>query len=202
MFGEHLDTNMGRVDKLTFDVAISLGGCCQTAYQLARNNYRGPAYPFDWITTTVPAIHKMLETDFVGWMEKDSFTLHGDHALDNMYGCKFLHDFRLAPETFLNDFQIIYDRYQRRIERLRRLFESRERVLLIRREGGKEETDSLRLLIKSLYPRLKFKLAVLNEEPWEGSYMLRQTKPWRWRGDDNEWKRFFDKFIIHKKEVI
>jgi hypothetical protein len=96
---------MGKIirRKEKFDIAISFGGCCQTVYQLKKNNLRTEAYPFDWITTTIPTIHNLLATDFKNWLNKTSFQcILNEYALDTIYGCKFLHDFKYNnKETFM-----------------------------------------------------------------------------------------------------
>lgn len=55
-----------KAPKLAFERMISLGGRCETAYQLRRYSRRERAYPFDWWITPIHTIPKLLREGTAG----------------------------------------------------------------------------------------------------------------------------------------
>jgi hypothetical protein len=190
---------MGKIIKRTFDVTVSLGSCCQTAYQLDKNGLRGPSYPFDWVVTPYKSLYEILKNNFKNWLTIDTLKcITGKHARDNVYGISLLHDFQYKrPEEFLSDYDAHFEKYQRRINRFRELLAGNQRVLFVRREIKQTESIQLRDLIRSCYPNLNFNILALdNTEEYDLTWnipsvinrRLQPKVPYNWHGDDDQWR--------------
>lgn len=204
---------MGRVirivQKRVYDVVVGLGSCCQTAYQLYRLGFRGVAYPFDWLVLSFNGLYKILENRFLGFLGREDLELRRDkYILDKRYGVKLLHDFKYKKDfVWLEDYQVHYDKYWRRINRFLELMQSGKQVLFVRRECRKEQAIKLQKMIKRVYPGLEFGLLILDETEeikngWNllgiWNEYLRQRNPYEWHGINEEWDRVMSNFKIPK----
>lgn len=190
-----------------YDVAVGLGSCCQTAYQLFRLGLRGPAFPFDWLLLDFHSLYNILENKFKNFLNKEDLELRREHyVLDKRYGTRLLHDFKYKKEfVWLEDYQFHYDKYWRRINRFLGMTGSSEKVLFVRRECTKDQAVSLRNMIRRVYPGLAFGLLIVDETeevklPWGlediHNYFLIQKHPYEWHGIDSEWTKVMSNFLI------
>ncbi|UTV56513.1 DUF1796 family putative cysteine peptidase [Burkholderia arboris] len=80
-----------------FDHIISLGGHCQTAYQIRRHFGTDKAYPFDWWVTPTKALVELLESGFVDIFREEHMKIvhedSGPAVMCNRYGLMHYHDF-------------------------------------------------------------------------------------------------------------
>lgn len=186
----------------TFDAIINLGGDCQVAYQLQTNGLRQYALPFDALITPYETLQKILEHNCDGFMTQDNFVLADDekYALDQKYGSRLIHDFKLNKEEFLTDYEEIATKYQRRIERLQYLTMNSEYPLFIRKHITKEQAIKLRDTLSTIRQGKPFLLVALDgteemQSDWQlenvRNYYLRQRDPYTWKGDGQVWKEIF-----------
>lgn len=80
-----------------FDHIISLGGHCQTAYQIRRHFGTDKAYPFDWWVTPTKALVELLESGFVDIFREEHMKIvqedTGPAVMCGKYGLMHYHDF-------------------------------------------------------------------------------------------------------------
>ncbi|BDC34215.1 hypothetical protein Noda2021_01730 [Candidatus Dependentiae bacterium Noda2021] len=182
---------------------INLGGDCQIAYQMHINGIRKYALPFDKIICTTESLMQVLQNNFAGWLEKDKLELviteRSKYVLDATYQTRWLHDFKLN-ENFINDYDDIYQTYQRRIQRYRTLVGGNHAVVFLRKNITKAQALELRDLLSLLYPAPNFVLVVLESSPdfkedWGEkniiNLFLTKPVPYHWKGDDQAWRAIF-----------
>lgn len=182
---------------------INLGGDCQIAYQMHINGLRKYALPFDKIICSPDSLMKILHNDFDAWLEKDKLefviTERSKYILDTIYQTRWLHDFKLT-EQFLEEYDDIYQTYQRRIQRFRTLVGEQNAVAFLRKNITKDEALALRDLLAGLYHHLNFVLVVLESTPdfkedWHEeriiNLFLKKPIPYHWKGDNQAWIEIF-----------
>lgn len=80
-----------------FDHIISLGGHCQTAYQIRRYFGIDKAYPFDWWVTPTIALVELIEGGFVDIFREENMRIvresSGPAVMCSRYGLMHYHDF-------------------------------------------------------------------------------------------------------------
>ena len=108
--------------KQHFDRIIGLGNWCQTSYQLRRNNLQLCSYPFDWIAMPdISAYKKIFNNSFadflnIEYLEKIDTKYNHIRVRHKKYATIFPHDF--AGPEINDDYELIFSKYQRRINRL------------------------------------------------------------------------------------
>ncbi len=168
-------------------VVVSIGKSCSVAMALRHFNLRHEAYPFDWIISHFTSLYYALEDDFKRLLQDKDLTIreYDRYAVLDYYKFHFVHDFpTVLPNTpaaeaieeghmaggILHDdwrsaLTLVQEKYQRRIERLRNLFSSTERVYLIRHfDMTKEQAINFRDLLYRKYPLLDFVLVVIDKK--------------------------------------
>lgn len=163
-------------------IAISLGTVCPVAFVLREKNIRTVAYPFDWVVVPFYGLYRTLEHDFDNFILKKNLIVqigpNFDGVVDTDTYFVFFHDFPILNdvseqedtvktgkiiENFLDFYDDINNKYQRRISRFREALSSSEKVILIRYLATKEEAILLRDLIRSKYPLLDFTLVIITD---------------------------------------
>lgn len=80
-----------------FDHIISLGGHCQTAYQIRRYFNIDTAYPFDWWVTPTVALVDLFESGFANLFREENMKIvqeeTGPAVMCSHYGIMHYHDF-------------------------------------------------------------------------------------------------------------
>ncbi|WP_426453033.1 DUF1796 family putative cysteine peptidase [Paenibacillus sp. S-38] len=191
----------------SYDVVISLGANCQTAFQLRRLKLRRDAYPFDWFYFShTPELTKVLQTEFAQFMRRDNLepgrpsrvtTLVRDRATT----CWSYHDFPLPTEPGqdpLYGYPDFRKKLDRRIARFLRTVRSGQRILFIRSLVRKEEAAPLKKALDELTAPRGCSLLIVNyheeaagwqEEEWnlDGVYAVRIAKGTQWYGSSEAW---------------
>lgn len=208
-------------------IVISLGTDCTVASVLRDLNLRHAAYPFDWMYSSFQGVCQALADDFSHFLEPESLKLASkQRAVTDYYGFLFVHDFpTIQHEAAINDNEShewakirddwqnftnpIREKYQRRIERLRKVFEGNNHVLLIRYDGAlnKECAIELRQSIIKRYPKLNFTIVdieyVPHDDPksFEGLDKIKAACIQNGQNFWNDWKNLFDSFGVNPQNT-
>jgi hypothetical protein len=179
---------------MEYDLVISLGPACETAYQLKRTGLRHASMPFDWTILEFRPMFRCFDRDFEGFLTiKDDLVVRDDNIF-NQYGVQFLHELQ---EEGYPDFEDAKAKYERRIKRLLNIMNSAQRVLFIRRGGmAKDQAQELNKLWQSKYT-VDYHVAVIDKRPidWKlhrfTTLYLPPTD--NWQGNDEAWDEIFEK---------
>jgi hypothetical protein len=191
-----------------FDKVLSVGHACDVAHQVRRHFQQTEAYPFDWLTTPLDGLVRLVENDFADFLDETVLVAEGKYLRDARYGVRFLHEFE-NPARFRDNLADVRAKYERRIERWRRLMESGPSVLFVRSEQyvnaaniDEAKARALLALLRRKYARADVHLLVQNppaagiSEVIDDNLWLLQLKvpePWIWSGDDVAWSEMFDR---------
>jgi hypothetical protein len=102
-----------------YDNCVSLGWFCGTASSLSKLGLRSQSGPFDWYFSHYGAVLNQIENDFQDFMVKDNLEIvDGDTKKfrDIKYGFHYIHD---VKEDFESEYELIRNKYFRRVERFR-----------------------------------------------------------------------------------
>ena len=104
-----------------FDNYISLGARCYVAHCMSKHGLRSFSGPFDWCTSDFfEGVIPLLETDFKEFMLYKNLKVseeYGEKVFDDLkYKINYPHD---VKKSLKEDYDGIYEKYQRRIERFR-----------------------------------------------------------------------------------
>ena len=78
-----------------YDNCISLGWFCGKASSMAQYGLRSFSGPFDWCTSNLNSVLKMLENDFEDFMKKENLAVVGQDTktlYDKKYGFSYNHE--------------------------------------------------------------------------------------------------------------
>ncbi|MGC2310359.1 MAG: DUF1796 family putative cysteine peptidase [Candidatus Babeliaceae bacterium] len=197
---------------------ISFGQVCSTASALREYGLRIAAYPFDWIISRFEGLYRAIDDDFKHFLQEDSLKARYDnHGVIDYYGFEFVHDFpTVQSDSILDDtieqpidenllrddwkdfIPAVHAKYHKRIERLKNVLQSSEKVYIVRHHGiSKELAIQLRDLLRRKYPNLDFILVIVgNSEslkydwniPHIRNFYLDDTIIWN---DPQQWKNIF-----------
>jgi len=186
-----------------YDALVNLGGDCQPAAQMYFHGIREYALPFDALITPCESLPQILEEQFSDFLNIENLSLEtyndDKYILDKKYNIRLIHDFTLE-ENFLDNYEAIKEKYERRIKRLFTILEQSESILFIRKGIMREQAELLESTIVSLYPDLDFIILALDgteeiKKPWGLERVinrfLRQPDPYVWKGDPQAWKALF-----------
>ena len=115
-----------------FNKFLSLGWFCGTASSMSKYGLRSNAGPFDWCFTELAEMMELIDTDFEHFMEKSNLEVDKDNPKtfrDTKYKISYFHDVKEDLET---DYENIYGRYSRRIEKFREFHRMQKPVCYIR----------------------------------------------------------------------
>jgi len=163
-------------------IFISLGNNCWTAQALAAAGLRECAFPFDWLfSKDDEGLYRALEEDFAYFTDKDCFSPDDYNPVavrNNRYGMIFTHDWpfpdiNVTEERYSQHLDAIKIKYERRIERFRKLQKYEGKVFFFRTFSTKPEmigeygwnTEKARKLKECLdryFPNLDFTLIILS----------------------------------------
>ncbi len=128
--------------KNKYDIVYSIGHDCACSMYLKKHNLRVVSGPLDWLTS-VPAHMRfnMILNDFDGFMNIEDFEFveknpnivndeKCDYYKNKRTGLYFYHDFP-AGVPLHNSYQMVAEKYARRIARFFSNIRSHERVLLV-----------------------------------------------------------------------
>ena len=163
-------------------IFVSLGNKCWTAQALQLYKLRECSFPFDWLLTLDDdGLNRALDEDFAYFTDKDCFSPNDYHPIavgNNHYGMIFTHDWpfpnnELTEERYHQHLDIIKVKYQRRIERFRKLRNYKGKVFFFRTfstysdiigEYGwnAEKVKKLKACLDHYFPNLDFTLVILS----------------------------------------
>jgi hypothetical protein len=129
------------------DVVIGVGADCTVGYQVRRCFGIDRSFPFDWLITPMSAVIRCIETDFAGFLERDALEYSETgyiHIADRNYGIHYVHHFDRSKD-FLDKYDVVKVRLNRRIERWRNALVCGDRVLLVRQSLTDERAEVERL---------------------------------------------------------
>jgi hypothetical protein len=196
---------------------ISFGARCAPASNLRIYGVRMAAYPFDWMVSNFDSLYQALQDDFAHFLEAKYLVFYPEkNAVLDYYKFEFLHDFPSYQNQVLiadvdnhhvlggkirddwKDFiLVVQEKYFRRIERLRAVFEGNDKVYIIRHLGmNKDQSEKLRDLLIKKYPNLDFTLIVgSNNENMKIDWGLSHVKNYYINPsklDYHEWAKIFN----------
>lgn len=160
---------------------VSLGGSCHTALALRGIGLRKAAFPFDWlISTNHQNFIDVINDDFRRLTDETCFVQHqGVPCCTNLYyNIAFPHDFNIkdaTAEKILEQWVVFKEKYDRRVDRFRRLKKYPGKVVFVRAfwsqpiEGKNGEFSEntkrareIRDTLSNYFPSLDFILAVIS----------------------------------------
>jgi hypothetical protein len=168
---------------------VSLGSHCEVAVQLREQNLRSGAYPFDWlITLNHEKLVALLDEDFRFFLDESCFFQDpiDPYKVENgCYEIEFRHDwpfsdFRVDPERYAKQLQMVREKYERRIARFRAIRHHFGPVFFIRvsydfQNGGgnywwrgdyaptnARQAEELRDALRRYFPEINFTLIIVN----------------------------------------
>lgn len=131
-----------KILKTSFDLIVSLGEDCACSSYLRKFNLQSASYPFDWLTkASLETRFELLLSNFEGFLDK-KYLVHieknpncvNDYKNEYYKNIKneiiFLHDFP-ASMTFEEGYELVFEKYQRRIKRLYEKIEKSKKVLFV-----------------------------------------------------------------------
>lgn len=146
---------------------IGIGHDCSPAAALRNMGLRHEAYPFDWVQTHSIGLRKCLLEDFLHFHSNLQLMDHGRRVIDH-YGFQYPHDYpvkdmeederkekagegvfaeemgRPIVPNWLCYYEIVKEKYDRRIQRFRRILSESTPIILLSRYP---DTDARDLLI-------------------------------------------------------
>lgn len=161
-------------------VYISLGEKCSPALNLINRNLSNTYYPFDFLKTPFDGLCKLLASNFTNflpdksalqvitsqhsWFDNDADRENIDIGLYQMTivgntitKCIFAHDFK---DPKLQDYDLVKQKYQRRIERFYTAIKGAKYVYFFRTHLKKYEAKALHTLLLTMFPKTRFTLIV------------------------------------------
>lgn len=147
--------NLERSAEKKYDHVVSLGGYCQTAYQLRRGGLRNESYPFDWLVCEDHAMFcECIKSDFSGWMNRENIEEIPPRApghrtvIDRRYG--FVHQHVFPQDKSIEEaYPEVMETYDRRIKRFLEL--KGKNVLFVRTRMTVQESEELFNIIQNMY---------------------------------------------------
>ncbi|KRF18677.1 DUF1796 family putative cysteine peptidase [Paenibacillus sp. Soil787] len=183
--------------KKSYDVVVSLGCNCATAYHLKRHNLRRFSSPLDWMKSpTLSDVTRMLMNQFNGFMEIENLCLMGNasHVVEGFendevrpnhiatyevkdvyYNINSYHDF-IAVQN--QDWSITYpavkEKFNRRVNRFQEKIIQDNSILFVRLGATIDETIELQSVLSKL-TKGQFHILIVNlgqqsvviEKDWE-----------------------------------
>lgn len=194
---------------------ISLGFDCSPAAALRGLNLREFALPFDWVRMKVDILIRCLKDDFKNFHKNLKFNYNKKMLVDH-YGFQFLHDYPLIShegeinnthlgegviaekDSIVNNwrdyYDIVYDKYQRRIERFREIMKSPKPIIVLCRHNI-EYVIQLKKFLNSHYNKTNIYFLVSSKESYEDNYikLINTERNNKWNELDI-WKEGLEKF--------
>lgn len=99
---------------------VSLGWFCGTVAAMSKCGLRSMSGVFDWCYSELESVLWLLDNDFLGFLEKENLQIRENNERifdDTKYHMMFSHEVKISFEC---EFDSIYEKYMRRINRLRK----------------------------------------------------------------------------------
>lgn len=197
---------------------ITIGNDCSPAVALRSLGLRNAALPFDWVVSNVNALRLCFETDFDKF--HTGLVLNNTHKrLIDSYGFEFPHDYpldntnlemdrigegsiseedgKVITHNWLDYYEIVLDKYKRRIERFRNIMNDIKPVIVLCRHSTSDVLH-LQQLFQRVYKKENVYFVNSTCEKFENDKMkniyTEQNNVWN---DSNIWKIGID-YIVEK----
>ncbi len=164
------------------NLIVSLGSHCEVAAYLRQAGLRSEAYPFDWLTTFDHTLFaSLIYNDFAYFMDaRFLYQYPYGNVVNWCYQIDFRHDWPYSDINFAKYFPEIRKKYERRIERFRKLNRHYGKVYFVRAaydlnldpflptvtsQCTRIEISDAEILRNTLYekfPNLDFTLVIVN----------------------------------------
>lgn len=170
---------------------VSLGSTCEVTHVLRGCGIRKAAFPFDWITTIdAENFLEILSRDFDLFLD-ESYLWVGNRGpgplIHTYYHLEFLHEGDFRGDLYLPNMEKFQAKYQRRIERFKKLASHKGKVFFIRSAYLHSMTDPHRYyycadnleitdeyawrlyhILQNRFPNLDFTLIIVNNDNGQG----------------------------------
>lgn len=200
-----------------YDAVFSLGSNCQTAYQLRRISLRQEAGPLDWfVSKNIDQLIRLIEARFAGLMDRDNLERISAFRTcycvrDTRYGILSYHDFPITERAA--DWALAYPEFKsklcRRMDRMLHAWETGEKILFVRVNGGHDDCDrlyySLKKLVKHSFDLIVIDTLADEDAPvtrWvEASGCIRYSisKGKDWRGSDEACNKLLESVRLRQR---
>lgn len=192
----------------SFDHIISLGGACETAYNLRRHFGFATSYPFDWWISSTAGVAKLLrdgDVDALYRLEDLERPGHGGSVRNTRYDIHLHHEFprdwKTPGQPVREDWATRIDEPRQRsaylIERLFGLATTAKTLLFVRRFGPQDRPEAVAALLDALearFPHSRIGVVAVDQGarlPAIREVMHRISVPRPpgvgWRGDASAW---------------
>lgn len=223
-----LSTQQINTNHNTKSIFISLGIRCLAAAQLKNHGLRLASYPFDWLDTDFDSLCNLLQNDFVDFLAKENLQLghslgfllaNGSvtvlpipHILDTKYHIAMRHDFDFNP-NFLEKYDLIKQKYDRRIKRFYDTLNSGQHIYFIRHLLTYQQALVLTEILNNKFPNLDYTLIAIDyseeiKTPWniphvKNFYFGTPEDSWEELFADKEghWKKVFQELLSSNQRV-
>lgn len=159
---------------------ISLGRDCQAAGLFSLFNLREASFPLDWVVShEFEGVIKAFDDDFKYFLDPLHLVYCKEYIYNSYYSFCFNHFFPLkgvtvtdhitvpgtVVENYLDYLPEVKATQDRRIQRVKDLLTSNDVVVFVRTHLEPEQAKRFTSLIRKKYPKLKFLLVVVHEQP-------------------------------------
>jgi hypothetical protein len=196
---------------------LTIGNDCSPAAALRNLNLRDKALPFDWVVSNINSIQKCLQDNFTHYHTNLRFN-HNKKRLIDEYGFQFPHDYPLSNMTdFTNNlgkgvfgeddnatisenwkiyYDVIKEKYYRRIERFKNICNDKEPIIVLCRWNTNQVLQLQKILFE--YSN-KDNIYFINStiEPFENDKIkniyTENTNIWN---ESTIWKQGIDEIIL------
>jgi hypothetical protein len=180
---------------------ITIGYDCSPAAALRNMNLRKFALPFDWVQSNIQSIEACFRDDFARYHTELKFNSKKTRLID-VYGFEFPHDYPLLStdelkgpasqdiispsdalgegayeekpiaENWLNFYNIVKEKYDRRIERFRTFMKDPAPIIVLSRYHQKEDIFRLKELFAKYYNKTNIRFINSSNKVFENDFMV------------------------------
>jgi hypothetical protein len=208
-------------------LVISLGYSCEPAMMSRVFNIRETAFPFDWMATySFEKVCLTIKERFANFLDKKYLSFVNIYLINEYYNFTFLHDYPavgsvhssiennygMLDSNLLSYLEQMQTKYAKRITRFHEALNGDRSVYFFRTHISPHEAQIFTSLMNEMYPKLIFKLIVVNnknehEYNWNLSNVIsfwptkkNPTYP-KWASVD-EWRTIFIKLGLINKDTF
>ena len=194
---------------------ISIGKGCVVKYNIDKFTGSKETFFFDWITTDMASVNKILSTDKIdsilfmkNIIQDPKKSTHGENSriiIKSLSLCKSIHDIPVSYDSsHINNF---IEKYKRRYNRIIETILNNKSVIYFIRKGKITHAEKNIFIknIKNINSKCKFKLVELLEQKTTNNYFISEKyfisvnldnyriKPVKesWEADCWNWKQIF-----------
>lgn len=165
-------------------IVVSLGPTSMVTVVTRSLRVQKTVFPFDWVISPFESVYRAFEDKFTHFLEKGSLRVRSDkQGVMDYYGFEFVHDFPtiqsgfadgssdeplsqyLLRPDFLDFYDVVATKYQRRIACLQDAMNRGREIMLIRYgDMNRSQAERLRNLIRKKYPNAMFTLVFISNK--------------------------------------